>query len=311
MSKPPILADEDTPRGFAFALAAYLLWGFLPFYMKAVAHIPAIEVVAHRVIWSVPIAGLVLIWLGRTRDIRLALGSPRTMAMAFLTAALITVNWSIYVWSIGAGRAIETALGYYINPLFSIFLGAVLLRESLDRRQKIAIALAVVAVALLAWESGGVPWVSVGLALSWGFYAFFKKSLPVGPNQGFFLEVLILTVPAIAFVAYTQINGTGHFGGTGSVDVLLLLGCGLVTAVPLMIYANGAKLLRLSTIGIMQYIAPTMIFVIAVFVFKEPFGPYKLAAFVLIWTALAIYSSSLLRSRKARLAAAAHTPASG
>ncbi|WP_299861478.1 EamA family transporter RarD [uncultured Hoeflea sp.] len=311
MSKPPVLADEDTPRGFAFALAAYLLWGFLPFYMKAVAHIPAIEVVAHRVIWSVPIAGLVLIWLGRTRDIRLALGSPRTMVMALLTAALITVNWSIYVWSIGAGRAIETALGYYINPLFSIFLGAVLLRESLDRRQKIAIALAVVAVALLAWESGGVPWVSVGLALSWGFYAFFKKSLPVGPNQGFFLEVLILTVPAIAFVAYTQINGTGHFGGTGSVDVLLLLGCGLVTAVPLMIYANGAKLLRLSTIGIMQYIAPTMIFVIAVFVFKEPFGPYKLAAFVLIWTALAIYSSSLLRSRKARLAAAAHTPASG
>lgn len=311
MSKPPVLADEDTPRGFAFALAAYLLWGFLPFYMKAVAHIPAIEVVAHRVIWSVPIAGLVLIWLGRTRDIRLALGSPRTMVMALLTAALITVNWSIYVWSIGAGRAIETALGYYINPLFSIFLGAVLLRESLDRRQKIAIALAVVAVALLAWESGGVPWVSVGLALSWGFYAFFKKSLPVGPNQGFFLEVLILTVPAIAFVAYTQIKGTGHFGGTGSVDVLLLLGCGLVTAVPLMIYANGAKLLRLSTIGIMQYIAPTMIFVIAVFVFKEPFGPYKLAAFVLIWTALAIYSSSLLRSRKARLAAAAHTPASG
>lgn len=312
MSKPPVLADEDTPRGFAFALAAYLLWGFLPIYMKAVAHIPAIEVVAHRVIWSVPIAGLVLIWLGRTRDIRLALGSPRTMAMAFLTAALITVNWSIYVWSIGAGRAIETALGYYINPLFSIFLGAVLLRESLDGRQKIAIALAVVAVALLAWESGGVPWVSVGLALSWGFYAFFKKSLPVGPNQGFFLEVMILTVPAIAFVAYSQINGTGHFGGTGSVDVLLLVGCGLVTAVPLMIYANGAKLLRLSTIGIMQYIAPTMIFVIAVFVFKEPFGPYKLAAFVLIWTALAVYSSSLLRSRKARrAAAAAQTPASG
>jgi chloramphenicol-sensitive protein RarD len=303
MSTPPILADEDTPRGFAFALAAYLLWGFLPFYMKAVAHIPAIEVVAHRVIWSVPIAGLVLVLLGRTRDIRIAFRTPRTIGMAFLTAALITVNWSIYVWSIGAGRAIETALGYYINPLFSIFLGAVLLKESLDGLQKTAIALAAVAVALLAWESGGVPWVSVGLALSWGFYAFFKKSLPVGPNQGFFLEVLILTVPAIGFVAYTQFNGTGHFGGTGMIDVLLLLGCGLVTAVPLMIYANGAKLLKLSTIGIMQYIAPTMIFIIAVFVFKEPFGPYKLAAFVLIWIGLAVYSSSLLRSRKARRAA--------
>jgi chloramphenicol-sensitive protein RarD len=304
MSKPlPLPVDEDTPRGFAFALAAYLLWGFLPFYMKAVAHIPAVEVVAHRVVWSVPIAGLVLIWLGRTRDISIALRTPRTLMMAVVTAALITVNWSIYVWSIGAGRALETALGYYINPLFSIFLGAVLLKESLDGRQKIAIALAIVAVALLAWESGGVPWVSVGLALSWGFYAFFKKSLPVGPNQGFFLEVMMLTPPAIAFIIYTESSGVGHFGDTGIGDVLLLLGCGVVTAVPLMIYANGAKLLRLSTIGIMQYIAPTMIFVIAVFVFREPFGPYKLVAFVLIWTALAVYSSSLLRSRRARRAA--------
>ncbi|MEQ8826582.1 MAG: EamA family transporter RarD, partial [Parvibaculum sp.] len=244
-----------------------------------------------------------LIWLGRTRDISIALRTPRTLMMAVVTAALITVNWSIYVWSIGAGRALETALGYYINPLFSIFLGAVLLKESLDGRQKIAIALAIVAVALLAWESGGVPWVSVGLALSWGFYAFFKKSLPVGPNQGFFLEVMMLTPPAIAFIIYTESSGVGHFGDTGIGDVLLLLGCGVVTAVPLMIYANGAKLLRLSTIGIMQYIAPTMIFVIAVFVFREPFGPYKLVAFVLIWTALAVYSSSLLRSRKARRAA--------
>ncbi|MDF1607763.1 EamA family transporter RarD [Hoeflea sp. YIM 152468] len=304
MSKLPLVANEDTPRGFAFAMAAYLLWGFLPFYMKAVAHIPAIEVVAHRVIWSVPIAAVVLLLLGRTQDIRAAFRSPRTMGMALITAALITVNWSIYVWSIGAGRAIETALGYYINPLFSVLLAAVLLKESLDGRQKIAIALAVVAVALLAWESGGIPWVSVGLALSWGFYAFFKKSLPVGPNQGFFLEVLVLTIPAIGYIAYTEINGTGHFGGTGMADVLLLLGCGVVTAVPLMLYANGAKLLRLSTIGIMQYSAPTMIFLIAVFVFREPFGPYKLTAFVLIWIALAIYTSSLLRSLKARRAAA-------
>lgn len=305
--KAPAAYDEDTPRGFAFALVAYLLWGFLPFYMKAVSHIPAVEVVAHRVVWSVPIAAVVLILLGRTQDIRAAVRSPRTMGMALITAGLITINWSIYVWSIAAGRAIETALGYYINPLFSIFLGAILLRESLDARQKAAIALAVAAVGILAWESGGVPWVSVGLALSWGFYAFFKKSLPVGPNQGFFLEVLILTVPAVGFIIYTEINGTGHFGDTGPADMLLLMGCGVVTAVPLMIYANGAKLLRLSTIGIMQYIAPTMIFFIAVFAFKEPFGPYKLAAFVLIWIALAIYTSSLLRSRRARQAAAAAT----
>tara|TARA_R110002020_G_scaffold364263_3_gene576595 strand:- start:12458 stop:13396 length:939 start_codon:yes stop_codon:yes gene_type:complete len=301
----PAAYDEDTPRGFAFALVAYLLWGFLPFYMKAVAHIPAVEVVAHRVVWSVPIAAIVLILLGRTNDIRIALKTPRTLMMAMVTASIITINWGIYVWSIGAGRTVEAALGYYINPLFSIFLAAVLLKEKLDRQQMISIALAVAAVALLAWESGGVPWVSVGLAGSWGFYAYFKKSLPIGPNQGFFLEVLILTVPAIGYIAYVEANGTGHFGDTGMTDVLLLLGCGVVTAVPLMIYANGAKLLRLSTIGIMQYIAPTLIFIIAVFIFKEPFGLYKMAAFILIWMALAIYTSSLLRNRKARQAAAA------
>ncbi|WP_322988949.1 EamA family transporter RarD [Hoeflea sp.] len=304
MPKSTLVANEDTPRGFAFALAAYLLWGFLPFYMKAVAHIPAVEVVAHRVIWSVPIAAAVLILLGRTQDIKVALRTPRTLMMGFLTASIITVNWGIYVWAIGAGRTVEAALGYYINPLFSIFLAAVLLKEKLDGLQKLSIALAVVAVALLAWETGGVPWVSVGLAGTWGFYAFFKKSLPVGPNQGFFLEVLILTIPALGYIAYLEASGSGHFGETGMADVLLLLGCGLVTAVPLMIYANGAKLLRLSTIGIMQYIAPTMIFIIAVFVFKEPFGIYKLAAFGLIWVSLAIYSVSLLRSHKARRAAA-------
>lgn len=295
----------DSPRGFAFALTAYVLWGFLPFFMKAVAHIPASEVVAHRIVWSVPLAGLVLIWLGRTSEIKVALRSPRMLAMATLTATLITINWGIYVWAIGAGRAIETALGYYINPLFSIFLGAVLLKEKLDRAQIAAIALAAIAVAILAFDAGGLPWVSLSLCISWGFYAFCRKALPIGPNQGFFLEVLILSVPAIGYIIWLESTGQGHFGDTGMADVLWLLSCGLVTAIPLMIYANGAKLLRLSTIGIMQYIAPTMIFVIAVFAFGEPFGTTKLIAFVFIWAALFIYSGSMLHSARARRVAAA------
>lgn len=300
----------DSPRGFAFALTAYVLWGFLPFFMKAVAHIPAAEVVAHRIIWSVPLAGLVLVWLGRTADIKTALRSPRMIGMATLTAVLITINWGIYVWAIGAGRAIETALGYYVNPLFSIFLGAVLLKEKLDRAQIVAIALAAVAVAILAFDAGGLPWVSLSLCVSWAFYAFCRKALPIGPNQGFFLEVLILSVPAIGYVIWLESTGQGHFGDTGMADVLWLLSCGIVTAVPLMVYANGAKLLRLSTIGIMQYIAPTMIFIIAVFAFGEPFGTVKLIAFVFIWAALFIYSGSMLRSaRNRRLAAAEVKPA--
>ncbi|MCJ8148059.1 EamA family transporter RarD [Shinella sedimenti] len=299
----------DSPRGFAFALTAYVLWGFLPFFMKAVAHIPAAEVVAHRIIWSVPLAGLVLVWLGRTGDIKVALRSPRMIAMATLTAVLITINWGIYVWAIGAGRAIETALGYYVNPLFSIFLGAVLLKEKLDRAQMVAIALAAVAVAILAFDAGGLPWVSLGLCVSWAFYAFCRKALPIGPNQGFFLEVLILSVPAIGYIIWLESTGQGHFGDTGMADVLWLLSCGVVTAIPLMIYANGAKLLRLSTIGIMQYIAPTMIFIIAVFAFGEPFGTVKLIAFVFIWAALFIYSGSMLRSARNRRLAAAEVKA--
>lgn len=299
----------DSPRGFAFALTAYVLWGFLPFFMKAVAHIPSSEVVAHRIIWSVPLAGLVLVWLGRTSEIKTALRSPRMLAMATLTAVLITINWGIYVWAIGAGRAIETALGYYINPLFSIFLGAVLLKERLDTAQMVAIGLAACAVAILAFDAGGLPWVSLGLCFSWGFYAFFRKTLPIGPNQGFFLEVLLLSVPALGYVIWLESTGQGHFGDTGMSDVLWLLACGIVTAIPLMIYANGAKLLRLSTIGIMQYIAPTMIFIIAVFVFGEPFGTTKLLAFVLIWAALFIYSGSMLRTVRAKRHAAAELKA--
>jgi chloramphenicol-sensitive protein RarD len=293
-------SEKAAQRGFFYALAAYLLWGFLPFYMKAVAHIPAIEVVAHRVIWSLPIAGALLVWLGRTDDIKRALRSPRTMMMGALTASLITINWCVYVWAIAADRALETALGYYINPLFSVFLGAVLLGEKLNRAQMAAIALAVVAVLLLTWENGGLPWVSIALAVSWGFYALFKKTLPIGPAQGFFLEVLILAIPALAYVVWLQAAGIGHFGSQDVSDVWLLMAAGLVTAIPLILYANGAKLLKLSTIGIMQYIAPTMIFIVAVFVFREPFSSERAVAFVLIWLALAIYSWSMFSAPRQR-----------
>jgi chloramphenicol-sensitive protein RarD len=292
-------ARESATRGFAYALSAYLMWGILPFYMKAVAHIPAAEVVAHRVVWSVPLAGLLLLWIGRTDDIKVALRTPRMLAMGALTAALITVNWGVYVWAISVDRTLEAALGYYINPLFSIFLAAVMLGEKLSRAQTVAIGLTAVAVGILTWETGGLPWVSIVLALSWGFYAFFKKTLPIGPAQGFFLEVLLLGIPALAYIGWTEATGRGHFFDTGPLDVVLLLGCGLITAVPLIIYANGAKLLRLSTIGIMQYITPTLIFLTAIFIFREPFSSTQALAFGLIWLALGIYSWSMFAGRNA------------
>ncbi|MBY3180556.1 EamA family transporter RarD [Rhizobium laguerreae] len=296
----PLAKNEDSPRGFAFALTAYLLWGFLPIYMKAVAHISPAEVIAHRIVWSLPLAGIVLIVLGRTQDIRAALRSQRMLAMAALTASLITVNWGTYVWAIGAGHSLDAALGYFINPLFSIFLGAVFLKEKLQPLQIAAIALAALAVAILALDSGGIPWVALTLAVSWGFYALLRKTLPLGPNQGFFLEVLILSGPALLYILYLEFGGQGHLYRTGLADTTLLLGCGVITAVPLMIYANGAKLLKLSTIGIMQYIAPTMIFLIAVFVFHEPFGTARMIAFPLIWAGLFLYSWSMLKGSRGR-----------
>ncbi|SEN36359.1 chloramphenicol-sensitive protein RarD [Gemmobacter aquatilis] len=292
--------NTDSPRGLAFALSAYVMWGFLPLYMKALSHIPAAEVIAHRVIWSVPVAGAVLIALRRTSELKAALHNPRMLIMAGVTALLISLNWGIYVWAIQHGHALDAALGYYINPLVSVFLGATLLRERMNRAQIAAIALACCAVAVLTWEAGRLPVLALGMTATFAAYGYFKKQLPIGPNQGFMLEVLILLPFALVYAIWVQVSGHSHFL-TGSFfnDWMLPL-AGVVTAVPLICYANGAKLLRLSTIGILQYVAPTMIFLCAVFVFDEPFGTARMVAFPMIWAALAIYTYGMFRASRRR-----------
>ena len=300
MSRPE---HTDTPRGLAFAIGAYLLWGVLPLYLKALSDFPAMEVLAHRILWSVPVAAGLLIVLGRTRDLRAAITNPRMLSMAALTAALVAVNWGIYVWAVANGHTVDAALGYYINPLFSVFLGWLLLGERLTRAQVVAVALAALAVVTLTIAAGSLPWVAIALMFSWGFYAYFKRALPIGPNQGFLLEVLLLSPIALGYLGWLAATGQNHFTATPAAP-WLLAGTGLVTAIPLILYANGAKGLRLSTIGILQYIAPTMIFLIAVFVFDEPFTRSRMIAFPMIWAALVIYSASLVaghRSRRAKV----------
>jgi chloramphenicol-sensitive protein RarD len=292
--------DDAATRGFVFALSAYLLWGVLPLFLKLVEHIPAAEVVAHRILWSVPVAGAVLLALGRTADIKAALRSPRALAMAALTASLITLNWGIYVWAIAVDRTVEAALGYYINPLMSVAMAAVFLGEKLTRLQVTAVGLAVLAVAVLTVEAGGLPWISLALATSFAIYGFLRKTLPIGPSQGFFLEVLILSVPSLAYMVWLMAQREGHFLASQPDNMLLLVLCGPATAVPLMLFGFGAKLLKYSTIGIMQYMAPTMVFLIAVFIFEEPLGVSKLVAFALIWTALVLYSWSMFSGRTAK-----------
>lgn len=299
MQAVPALNNVDTKNGFIYAGGAYVLWGFLPLYMKVLSHVSMFEIIAHRILWSVPVSLVILYFLGLLDGVIKAFASPRTVMMAALTASIISVNWGVYVWAIGAGRALETALGYYINPLFSVFLAAVFLGEKLQRMQIVAIFLATIAVAILTWEAGGLPWVSLALTLSWGAYAYFKKTLPVGPTEGFLLEVALLAVPAIGYLGFLALNGSGNFYLGQGTDRWLLAGTGLVTAIPLILYANGAKLLRLSTIAVMQYSAPTMIFLIAIFVFKEQFSTAKLAAFSFIWAALALYTWSLITTHRA------------
>ncbi|MFK7902036.1 MAG: EamA family transporter RarD [Nitratireductor sp.] len=292
--------EKATARsGFFFAFFAYFIWGFLPLYLKAVDHIPAIEVVAHRAFWSLPVAGILLIYLRRTKDILVTLKSPKKLGILFFSAAIISVNWGIYVWAIAVERTIEAALGYYINPLMSVALGALFLGERFTRAQLVALTLATMAVVLLSVQTGVFPWVGLSLAVTFAMYGFIRKTIDVGPTQGFLIEVLLLSLVALPFITWLQLSGEGHLF-TNTSNTLLLLGCGPITAIPLILYAFGAKRLRLSTLGLMQYIAPTLIFSMGLFVFGEPFDKWQLAAFVLIWIALAIFSSSAIKQQNAK-----------
>ncbi|EPX84863.1 rarD protein [Rubellimicrobium thermophilum DSM 16684] len=292
-------ANGDSPKGLALALAVYLLWGFLPLYMVHLSHVPPAEVILHRVLWSVPIAAVAVLSMGKGGALGRALRRPRMLGMAAVTAAIVSLNWGIYVWAVTSGHALEAALGYYINPLFSVFLGAVLLRERLAPAQWAAIGLAALAVGVLTWDAGRLPMAALGLTLTWGAYAFFKKWLPMGPSEGFLLEVLILSPFALLYLGWLMARGQSHFLAGDVATDALLLGCGVVTAVPLLLYAHGAKLLRLSTIGILQYISPTLVALVAVAVLGEHFGPARMVAFPMIWAALAIYTASFLRQARA------------
>jgi len=294
---------SDGNRGFLMAMGAYGLWAILPFYLKALSHLPALEIVAHRVIWSVPVAALLLLFIGQFRTILDALRNPRMLAMAALTASLITINWCVYVWAVAHDQIIGAALGYYINPLFNVVLGGIFLGERLTKVQYVAVGFAFAAVLVLTFNAGGLPWVSLVLPVTFGLYGFFRKSLPVQPLQGFTLEVVILSIPAIGYVVWLMANGQDHFFDGSVSDISLLLLAGPFTAIPLILYAGGAKLLRYTTLGLMQYLTPTLLFIFAIFIFNEPFSHAQLVAFVLIWTGLIIYTWSSFsnhRRNKAR-----------
>lgn len=290
-------ASTDANRGVVYALLAYGLWGGTGLYFGALSHISPIEVIAHRAWWSVPIAVAALVGLGKLADLGPILGERRLLGRLLFTSLLLAANWWLFVWAVAADRTLETSLGYFINPLLNVLIGFTLLGERLTRAQTFAVGLAALAVALQTLMAGVLPWVALLLAGTFAAYGYLRKTVPVGPVQGFLVEAVVLSVIGIAATAWLIAHGTVRFG-TNVADTLLLLGCGPVTAVPLMWFSAAARRIRFSTLGILQYIAPSGLFLTAVFAFGEPMDLWRLATFALIWTGLAIYSIDALRGER-------------
>jgi chloramphenicol-sensitive protein RarD len=280
--------------GIVAALTAYLIWGLVPIFFKQLGHVPALEIIAHRVVWSLLLVGGFLAVRGVLRDVWRHVIHPKTLAHAALAAALVMSNWLIFVWAVNADRILETSLGYFMTPLVSIVLGVVVLHERLRPRQWVAVALAVVGVALETWRLGNLPWVSLGLAATFGSYGLLRKQLPVDAAGGLFLETACAAPFALIYLLW--IGSAGSFGLHTTTDALLIAS-GAVTAIPLLLFAIGARRLPMATMGFLQYTAPSISFLVAILFYNEPMNATRLLAFAAIWTGLALYTADMLLRR--------------
>jgi chloramphenicol-sensitive protein RarD len=295
--------------GGAYAAAAFGAWGVLPVYFHVLSHVPAPELLSHRIVWSVLLLAGLVTALGRWPAIRAAVRDPRTRLMLLGSTLFICANWLTFIWAVAAERVMEISLGYYINPLVNVLLGVLVLRERLSPAQGVAVALAALGVANLAWQTTGLPWPSLVVALSFGFYGLIRKTTPLASIEGLFLETSIMGPFALAFLLWLGASGQGAFTGGGLGQALLLMAAGLVTSLPLIWFASGARRISYIAVGFFQYLAPTGHFLLAVFAFGEPFSLDHAITFAFIWTALAVFSLDRWRQatqdRRARRAAAA------
>ena len=289
------MTNRHHRSGLMLGFSAYLLWGFLPLYFKAIDRVGAIEIVSHRIVWSLFFLGLLATIWSKWSGIRAALTTPRVLMTLALTAVLIGLNWLIYIYAVVSGHVLEGSLGYYLNPLVNVLLGVVLLKERLSRFQKIAVALAAVGVAILAAGAGSALWISLTLAGSFALYGYLRKVAPVDSLEGLSIETLVLFPLALGWILWVQQTGEASFLRDRSTDLLLVLG-GVVTAIPLLLFTAAARRLPYSTLGFLQYVAPSLQFLLAVLVFGEPLTTAHMICFALIWAALAIFIVEGLRS---------------
>jgi chloramphenicol-sensitive protein RarD len=286
-------ARRHQATGVLAAAGSYLIWGLFPLYFRALAGVPAPEVLAHRILWSSAFMVLVVSAARRWGDVLRQLRVPGTLPTLAASALLISTNWLVYIWAVHQGHVVEASLGYFVNPLVSVLLGVVFLHEPLSRRQAAAVALAAAGVLVLLVQAGRPPWVALTLAGTFGLYGLLRKRARVDPLAGLLAEVCMLLPLAGAWLGWLWLGGTAHFGA-GARVTLLLGASGVVTAVPLLLFAVGVGRLRLSTVGLLQYLNPTAQLLIAVFAFGEPFGAAHLVAFCCIWVSLALYTAEAL-----------------
>ena len=285
-------------KGIINGLAAYALWGFFPIYWKLLQNVPALQVIGHRIAWSFVLLIAVILLTRQWQNFYGAVQSPKTIAIYSIAAVLLSVNWLIYVWGVNAGFIIETSLGYFINPLISVLLGVIFLRERLRMMQWLPVALAAVGVLYLTLAYGRLPWIALSLAFSFGIYGLVKKLAPLGSLYGLTLETALVFPLALFYLAFVGFRETGSFLHEGALTDLLLIGTGAVTSIPLLMFASAARQIPLTMIGVLQYIAPTIQFLIGIFLYHEPFDRSRLIGFGLVWIALIVFwAENYLASR--------------
>ena len=287
---------HETVAGVLYAGSAFLIWGLSPVYWKAMQSVPALEIVTHRVVWSFLFLAVLTLVQRRWGEFKDVLKTPRTLLILALTTLLVSCNWVLYIWAVNAGFMLQASLGYYINPLVNVLLGMVFLKERLRRPQALAVLLACAAVVYRTVSYGELPWIALTLGFTFGLYGLIRKVAPVSSLVGLTVETLLLTAPGMVYLTVLESQAAGAlFHVSRSLDVLLI-GTGVFTAVPLLFFNLGARRINLSTVGLMQYIAPSGMFLLAVLVYEEPFTAAQVWTFLLIWTALAIYSIDSVRT---------------
>lgn len=299
---------ELVKKGVLAGVAAYTLWGLLPVYWKALQTVPALEILVHRTVWSLVFVLLLQAILRRWDWLRLVRQQPRMLRIFLGSTVLLSVNWLTYIWAVNAGHVVDASLGYFINPLVSVLLGMIFLGERLRPWQGVAVGLAAASVLYLTLGLGSLPWIALMLAGTFGFYGLLRKTAPLGSMEGLSVETALLSLPALAYLLALEATGQGSFGHAGATTSLLLAFTGVVTAVPLLLFAWAARNTTLATVGILQYIAPTFQFLLGLLVYHEPFSPARLLGFGGVWLALVIYTGeALMQERHRRAAAAAGT----